>query len=45
MLKSSETHYDKKNRKLLLSLARTEWSQTSYIWNMFGKRKGDEINR
>lgn len=31
MLKSSETNYDKKNRKLLLSLARTEWSQTSYI--------------
>lgn len=44
MLKGSETNYDKKNRKLLLSLARTEWSQASYIWNMFGKRKGDEIN-
>lgn len=44
MLKGSETNYDKNNRKLLLSLARTEWSQTSYIWSMFGKKKGNEID-
>lgn len=44
MLKSCETNYDKNNRKLLLSLGRTEWSQTSYIWDWFGKKKGTEVN-
>ena len=44
MLKSGETNYDKNNRKLLLFLARTEWSQTSYIWDWFGKKNGTEVN-
>ena len=43
MLKNCSKNYDKKNRKLLISLGRTEWSQTSYIWNKFGKSTGREI--
>lgn len=44
MLKQCSKNYDKNNRKLLLSFGRTEWSQTSYIWDRFGKSKGSEVN-
>ena len=44
MLKNCSKNYDKKNRKLLISLGRTEWSQTSYVWDRFGKSNGDEVD-
>ena len=44
MLKDSTKNYDKKDRKLLVSLGRTEWSQTSYIWDRFGKSIGNEVD-
>lgn len=43
MLRGCSKNYDKNNRKLLLSLGRTEWSQTSYVWDRFGKSKGCEV--
>ena len=42
MLKSCVKNYDKNNRKILLEIGRTEWSQTSYVWDHFGKISGDE---
>lgn len=42
MLKRCGKNYDKHNRKLILSLGRSEWSQCSYVWDKFGKSKGDE---
>jgi len=45
MLKKCSKNYDKHDRKLLLSLGRTEWSQCSYVWDKFGKsRGGDEYS-
>lgn len=44
MLKECSKNFDKKNRKLLLSIGRTEWSQTSYVWDKFGKSEGNEID-
>ena len=44
MLKKCSKNYDKHNRKLLLSLGRTEWSQCSYVWDKFGKSRGDEYS-
>ena len=44
MLRDCSKNYNKKERKLLISLGRTEWSQTSYVWNKFGKSKGDEVD-
>ena len=44
MLKDCSKNYDKKDRKLLISLGRTEWSQTSYVWDRFGKSKGSEVD-
>ena len=44
MLKKCSKNYDKHNRKLLITLGRTEWSQTSYVWDRFGKSRGDEIS-
>lgn len=44
MLTDQKTNFDKKNRKLLLSIGRTKWCQTSYIWDFFGKKNGDESN-
>lgn len=44
MLKQCSKNYDKNNRKLLLSFGRTEWSQTSYVWDRFGKLAGSELN-
>lgn len=43
MLLESWTNFDKNNRKLLMSIGRTEWSQTSYVWDVFGKKEGNEI--
>lgn len=43
MLKDCCMNFDPKNRKLLLDLAKTEWSQTTYVWNKFGKKKGEEL--
>ena len=43
MLKKCSKNYDKHDRKLLISLGRTEWSQTSYVWDRFGKSTGDEV--
>ena len=44
MLRRCSKNYDKNNRKLLISLGRTEWSQTSYVWDGFGKASGKEVN-
>lgn len=44
MLKDCSKNYNKKNRKLLISLGRTEWSQTSYVWDRFGKADGCEVD-
>ncbi len=44
MLRDCSKNYDKKNRKLLVSLGRTEWSQTSYVWDRFGKTDGYEVD-
>ena len=44
MLTQCTKNFDKNNRKLLISLGRTEWSQTSYVWNRFGKKQGCEIS-
>lgn len=44
MLVDSKTNFDKNNRKLLLNLQRTIWSQTSYVWARFGKENGFEIS-
>lgn len=44
MLRKCSKNYDKHDRKLLISLGRTEWSQTSYAWDGFGKSSGDEVN-
>ena len=44
MLTACSKNFDKHNRKLLLSLARTEWSKTSYVWDRFGKAVGYEVN-
>lgn len=44
MLTNCSKNYDKKNRKLLVALGRTEWSQTSYVWDRFGKTDGDEVD-
>lgn len=44
MLNKCSVNFDKHNRKLLLSVGRTEWSQTSYVWDGFGKAKGDEVD-
>lgn len=44
MLRECSKNYDKKDRKLLVSLGRTEWSQTSYVWDRFGKSKGYEVD-
>lgn len=43
MLKDCHKNFDTKNRKLLLDLAKTEWSQTTYVWKQFGKKKGKEL--
>lgn len=43
MLKDCHINFDTKNRKLLLDLAKTEWSQTTYVWKQFGKKKGKEL--
>lgn len=43
MLTKAYVNYDKNNRKLLLDIARTEWSQTSYVWSVFGKVEGNEL--
>ena len=43
MLRRCAKNYNKNNRKLLLSFGRTEWSQTCYIWDRFGKSKGHEV--
>lgn len=43
MLNKCSKNYDKNNRKLLLSIGRTEWSQTSYVWDRFGKIVGSEV--
>ena len=44
MLTECSKNFDKNNRKLLLSLGRTEWSQTSYVWDRFGKSVGTEVD-
>ena len=44
MLKDCSKNYDRKHRKLLVSLGRTEWSQTSYVWDRFGKADGYEVD-
>lgn len=44
MLTGCQKNYDKNNRKLILSVGRTEWSQTSYVWNRFGKESGREVD-
>ena len=44
MLTGQELNYNKNDRKLLLSLQLTEWSQTSYVWDFFGKKQGTEIS-
>ena len=44
MLKGCSKNFDKKDRKLLVSLGRTEWSQTSYVWDKFGKYDGSEVD-
>jgi hypothetical protein len=44
MLKSKTINFNKKERKLLLSFGRTEWSQTCYVWDRFGKNNGKEVD-
>lgn len=44
MLKKAFTNFNKNDRKLLVDLALTEWSQTSYVWDGFGKHEGTEIH-
>ena len=44
MLRSCTKNYNRKERKLLVSLGRSEWSQTSYVWDRFGKKSGDEVD-
>ena len=43
MLKDCRMNFDTKNQKLLLDLAKTEWSQTPYVWKQFGKKEGGEL--
>ena len=44
MLVRCAKNYDRHERKLLLDLERTEWSQTSYVWDRFGKSAGNEVD-
>lgn len=44
MLNDCRVNGSHKNNRLLLDLGRTEWSQTTFIWHRFGKKKGGEIN-